>query len=161
MAGRDMVVMSLEEVRRLKVVHLVIEKHTTEKAAASMLKISERQVRRVVKAVREGGDRGVIHGLRGRSSNRRLSEELREQVLLLYRARYPDFGPTLASEKLFETRSAMRRCGSGSLRRAIGRRGGSDRVSVSGGRGESALARWSRWTGLTMTGWRDGVRSWC
>jgi len=102
MAGRDMVVMSLGEVRRLKVVHLVIGKHTTEKAAASMLRLSERQVRRVVKAVREEGDRGVIHGLRQRPSNRRLSEELREQVVLLYRERYPDFGPTLAAEKLFE-----------------------------------------------------------
>jgi len=86
----------------LQVVHLVIGKHTTEKAAASALKLSERQVRRLVKAVREGGDGGVIHGLRGRSSNRRFSEEFREQVLLLYRECYADFGPMLASEKLFE-----------------------------------------------------------
>ena len=50
MAGEDMVVMSLEEVRRLKVVQLVIEKHTTEKIASSMLILSERQVRRLVKA---------------------------------------------------------------------------------------------------------------
>ncbi len=144
MAGRDTLVMSLEEVRRLRVVHMVIEKHTTEKAAALLLKVSERQVRRLVKAVRAGGDRGVIHGLRGRSSNRRLSEEFKERVLLFYRERYPDFGPTLASEKLFEregSRSAMRRCGSGSSRLAIGRRGGRDRVFVSGGRGGHALVR--------------------
>lgn len=102
MAGRDTLVMSLEEVRRLRVVHMVIEKHTTEKAAALLLKVCERQVRKLVKAVRAGGDRGVIHGLRGRSSNRRLSEEFKERVLLFYRERYPDFGPTLASEKLFE-----------------------------------------------------------
>ncbi len=99
---RDMIVMSLGEVRRLKVVHLVMGKHTTEKAAASALKLSERQVRRLGKAVRERGDGGVIHGLRGRPSNRRFSEELREQVLLLYGERYPDFGPTLATEKLLE-----------------------------------------------------------
>jgi transposase len=102
MAGRDMIVMSIREVRRLKVVQLVIDRRTTEKAAALMLGISDRQVRRLVKAVREGGDRGVIHGLRGRSSNRRFSESLREKVLMLYRERYPDFGPTLATEKLFE-----------------------------------------------------------
>jgi len=102
MAGRDMIVMSIREVRHLKVVQLVIDRRTTEKAAALMLGISDRQVRRLVKAVREGGDRGVIHGLRGRSSNRRFPESLREKVLMLYRERYPDFGPTLATEKLFE-----------------------------------------------------------
>jgi transposase len=102
MAGKDMIVMSIGEVRRLKVVQLVIDKRTTEKAAALMLGISDRQVRRLVKAVRERGDRGVIHGLRGRSSNRRFPESLREKVLMFYRERYPDFGPTLATEKLFE-----------------------------------------------------------
>jgi len=102
MAGKDMIVMSIGEVRRLKVVQLVIDRRTTEKAAALMLGISDRQVRRLTKAVRERGDRGVIHGLRGRSSNRRFPESLREKVLMFYRERYPDFGPTLATEKLFE-----------------------------------------------------------
>jgi transposase len=102
MAGRDMIVMSLRELRRLKVVQSVIDRHSTQKAAASMLGMSERQVRRLVKVVREGGDRGIIHGLRGRLSHRRLPEELRERVLVLYQERYPDFGPTLATEKLFE-----------------------------------------------------------
>jgi transposase len=102
MAGRDMIVMSLREVRRLKVLQSLIDMHTTQKAAASMLGMSERQVRRLVRAVREEGDRGVIHGLRGRCSNRRYPEELREKVLVIYRERYPDFGPTLAVEKLLE-----------------------------------------------------------
>jgi len=102
MAGRDMIVMSLREVRRLKVVQSIMDKHTTQRAAASMLGISERQVRRLVKVVRDVGDRGVIHGLRGRTSNRRYPEEVREKVLVLYQERYPDFGPTLATEKLLE-----------------------------------------------------------
>ena len=102
MAGRDMIVMSLREVRRLKVVQSIMDKHVTQKAAASILGISERQVRRLVKVVREGGERGIIHGLRGRTSNRRYPEELRERVLVLYGERYPDFGPTLAVEKLLE-----------------------------------------------------------
>lgn len=102
MAGKDMIVMSLREVRRLKVVQSVIDRHITQKAAALILGVSERQVRRLVNVVREGGDRGIIHGLRGRPSNRRLSEEIRGRVLSLYEERYPDFGPTLATEKLFE-----------------------------------------------------------
>ena len=102
MARRDMIVMSLREVRRLKVVQSAIDGHITQKTAASMVKLSERQVRRLVKVVRERGDRGIIHALRGRLSNRRFSEEIRGKALSLYRERYPDFGPTLATEKLFE-----------------------------------------------------------
>jgi len=102
MAGKDIVVMSIEEVRRLKAVQTAIAKHITQKTAASMLRLSERQVRRLVKVVREQGDRGIIHALRGRSSNRSFPEEVRGKVLSLYQGRYPDFGPTFATEKLFE-----------------------------------------------------------
>jgi transposase len=102
MAGRDMIVMSMREVRRLKTVQSAIDRHITQKTAASMIGLSERQVRRMVKVVRERGDKGIIHPLRGRPSNRRLPEEMRERVLAFYQGRYPDFGPTLATEKLFE-----------------------------------------------------------
>lgn len=102
MAERDIVVMSLGEVKRLKVIQSAIERRVTQKTAASMLGFSERQVRRLIKAVREEGDRGVIHKSRGRSSNRRFSDEIRRKVLSLYKGRYPDFGPTLATEKLLE-----------------------------------------------------------
>jgi transposase len=102
MAGRDMIVMSIREVKRLKAIQTVIDKQITQKVAASMLGLSGRQVRRLVKVIREKGDRGIIHGLRGRPSNRRLPEEMRGRVLSLYQERYPDFGPTLAMEKLLE-----------------------------------------------------------
>ncbi len=102
MAGKDMIWMSLKEVKRLKVVQSAIEKRTTQKMAAVMLGRSERQIRRLVKAVREKGEAGIIHGARGRPSPRRFRYELREKVLSLYRERYPDFGPTLAAEKLLE-----------------------------------------------------------
>ncbi len=102
MVGRDMIVMSMEEVRRLKAIQTAIERHITQKTAASLLRLSERQVRRLVKAVKEEGARGIIHELRGRASNRRFPEEMREKVLSLYEERYPGFGPTLAKEKLAE-----------------------------------------------------------
>lgn len=102
MVGRDIIVMSIREVRRLKAVQSAIDGHVTQKMTAAMLSLSERQVRRLVKDVRERGDRGVIHGLRGRRSNRRIPEETRGLALSLYQARYPDFGPTLATEKLIE-----------------------------------------------------------
>lgn len=69
--------------------------------AARRLKLSARQVRRLVKQVRQKGDRGVIHGLRGRVSNRRIGIEVRTRALkLLSRPVYRGFGPTLAAEHL-------------------------------------------------------------
>jgi len=44
----------------------------------------------------------LVHGNRGQSSNNAKPEKLRRQVLELIRERYPDFGPTLACEKLAE-----------------------------------------------------------
>jgi transposase len=102
MAERDIIVMSMGEVRRLKAVQSSIDGQVTQKMVASILDLSERQVRRLVRDVRECGDRGVIHALRGRPSNRKIPEETRGLVLSLYQARYPDFGPTLATEKLLE-----------------------------------------------------------
>ena len=102
MVGRDIIIMSIKEVKRLKTFQSAIDGHITQKAAAAMLGLSERQVRRTVKDMREVGDRGVIHALRGRPSNRKIASETREQVLSLYQSRYPDFGPTLATEKLME-----------------------------------------------------------
>jgi transposase len=102
MAGRDIIVMSIREVRRLKAVQSAIDGHVTQREAATMLGLSERQVRRLLRDVREQGERGIIHALRGRPSNRRFSEEIKEKALSLYQARYPDFGPTLATEKLLE-----------------------------------------------------------
>jgi transposase len=102
MARKDIVVMSYGEVKRLKAVQSVIDRHITQHMAATMLGLSERQVRRLVKGVREQGDSGIIHASRGRPSNRRIPEEVRGRVLSLYQGRYPDFGPTLATEKLFE-----------------------------------------------------------
>jgi len=102
MAGKDMIVMSMREVKRLKALQTVIDRQITQRIAASMLGLSVRQVQRLVKVIREEGDRGIIHGLRGLPSNRRLPEEMRVRVLSRYQERYPDFGPTLAVEKLFE-----------------------------------------------------------
>ena len=65
------------------------------------LDVSGRQVRRLLVRLRETGDKSVIHGLRGRESNRRLSAEVRERaVRILSGELYQGFGPTLAKEYL-------------------------------------------------------------
>src|SRR3990167_5555911 len=66
------------------------------------INLSERQIRRKVKRIREESDKGIIHRSRGVSSNRTTPDKIRSKVLALFKEKYPDFGPTLASEKLFE-----------------------------------------------------------
>lgn len=102
MAGKDIIVMSRTELKRLKFIQLAIDKEITQQAVSTMIGLSDRQVRRLVKAVREAGDRGIIHRLRGLPSNRRICDKTKKKVLALYTKKYPDFGPTLATEKLLE-----------------------------------------------------------
>jgi transposase len=68
--------------------------------AAERLGVSERQVKRLVQALRERGDEAAIHGHKGAPSNRALAPKLRAQVLELQERRYGDYGPTLLAEKL-------------------------------------------------------------
>ncbi|OGC83104.1 MAG: hypothetical protein A2W07_00330 [candidate division Zixibacteria bacterium RBG_16_43_9] len=102
MAEEDIIRMSIREVKRLKVIQEAIERQITQRVAASMIGLSERQTRRLVRGVREEGERGVIHRLRGRFSNRKTPAKIKAKVLMLYRGRYFGFGPTFASEKLGE-----------------------------------------------------------
>lgn len=47
-----------------------------------MIDLSERQVRRLLRAVRKEGDKGVIHKARGRPSNRRIPEKVKNKALM-------------------------------------------------------------------------------
>lgn len=95
-----MLVLSTRERDRLKVLHEVKKGHLTQRAAAAQLGITDRWVRKLLRRVKRQGDRGVVHGLRGRPSKRRLAESLRIKTLELVKSKYRDFGPTLACEYL-------------------------------------------------------------
>jgi transposase len=58
--------------------------------AGRLLKVSVRQVYRVLKGVREEGIEGVIHGNRGRESPRKTKEETRERIVDLAKGRLKD-----------------------------------------------------------------------
>ena len=94
--------MSAKELDRLEVLGRVIERRLTQRQAAEQLGLSLRQVERLCRALRVGGAGGLVSRKRGRPSNRKLPEAVREHALGLVRARYADFGPTLACEKLTE-----------------------------------------------------------
>jgi hypothetical protein len=69
--------MGQKERDRLKVLTESKKGLITQAQAASQPDISERHVRRLVSKLRAVGDRAVVHGLRGRASNRRMDKELR------------------------------------------------------------------------------------
>lgn len=73
----------------------------TQKEAAEEIGVTERHVRRLLKALKRRGDKAVIHALRGEKSNRRIEEKIRQEaVKILSQEVYRGFGPTLASEYL-------------------------------------------------------------
>ena len=102
MAGKDIIAMSQEELKRLHIIHKILDKKLKQVEAAGILGLCGRQIRRLVSRVRSDGDRGIIHKLRGSPSNRALPQKLKDKVIRLCRQKYPDFGPTFANEKLFE-----------------------------------------------------------
>ena len=102
MAGEDMVMFRQEELKRLHVIRKVLEKVIKQVEAAKILALSYRQVQRCVQRVKVEGDKGIVHKSRGRASNRRLADKVKERVIKVYRKRYQGFGPTLASEKFLE-----------------------------------------------------------
>lgn len=96
----ERIALSQRERDRLRVLHEVKQKQITQIEAAGRLKVSDRHIRRLLFRLEEQGDRAVIHGLRGRPSNRRLTARFEQKIVARVRQRYADFGPTLAAEHL-------------------------------------------------------------
>lgn len=92
--------MSLKERERLKVLSRVEGGGLKLTEAAEILGVRYRTVLRSLKRYREKGDAGLVHLGRGKPSNRGAPAALKEAILARYDERYPDFGPTLAAEKL-------------------------------------------------------------
>jgi hypothetical protein len=97
---QERLTMSHREIDRLKVIEQVLRKQLRGVEAAEQLSVSTRQVSRLCARVRDAGNRGIIHRLRGRASNHQLAAGLLEEALGCVRQHYVDFGPTLANEKL-------------------------------------------------------------
>ena len=92
--------MSSKERVRLEALGRVKRSELTVAAAAALMGLSLRQARRVWRRFKAEGDAGLVHRHRGRASNRRLGEDVRERVVKRHQERYADSGPTLACEKL-------------------------------------------------------------
>lgn len=92
--------MSQKERTRLGIMQEIKAKRMSLVAAAGVLKLGYRQMKRVWRRYRDQGDKGLVHRGRGRASNRAKASTFRKKVLEGYERRYAGFGPTLACEHL-------------------------------------------------------------
>jgi hypothetical protein len=96
----EKLLMSQPERVRLVVMQQVKERELTVAEAGEVLGLSYRQTKRVWRRYRLEGDRGLVHGARGKPGKRAKPAKLKARMLARYEQRYPDFGPTLAAEYL-------------------------------------------------------------
>jgi len=94
--------MSVKEANRITILDQLVKREIKQKKAAEILGLSVRQTRRLKKKYKVLGISGLIHGNRGKESNHKINNEEVEKVMQIVKRKYPDFGPTLAFEKLVE-----------------------------------------------------------
>lgn len=94
------IAMSRTEIDRMGVLQDLAANRIKVTDAATLMSLGRRQVFRLAKAYRRHGPEALVSRRRGRPSNRCYPRALRAEVLDIIRARYSDFGPTLAAEKL-------------------------------------------------------------
>ena len=168
MRQRSTVTMTMRELDKLKCIQAVVDGELRAGQAAGRLQMSSRQVRRLAQRYRLEGPVGLISRHRSRPSNRRLKEDRENQVARILRESYPDFGPTLAMEKLAERHQLV--LAKETVRRIRSPPGCGSPASC-GHRRSNSRARdgpvWensSRSMAVSITGLRTGgrcVRRWC
>lgn len=102
MDKKEMLQMTQRDIDKIKILHQAIKKQITQAKAGELLGLSREWVNRLCQKIKKKGDRAIIHGLRGRLSNHQLPAGLIDKAKEKLKERYSDFGPTFASEKLFE-----------------------------------------------------------
>jgi len=93
--------MSQEERDRLEWLKRAKDGVISQRQAARRMGVTDRWVRKLLKRMKRQGDRVVVHGLRGRVSNRKIASQVHAQAVeFLKQPDWHDFGPTFASEQL-------------------------------------------------------------
>jgi hypothetical protein len=85
--------MTDKELYRLGIIQRVFDRALLQRDAADILKLSVRQVQRLVRLYRTDGATAFASSRRGRPANNRIDEETRCKALDLIRCHYSDFGP--------------------------------------------------------------------
>lgn len=93
---------SVRERKRAEILEKRKRKEITQREAASIMRLTVRQVRRLEDAYSLKGLEGLVHGNRAKPSLRRTAPEKKNRILVLMKTKYKGFGSTLAAEMLYE-----------------------------------------------------------
>lgn len=99
---QDLITMTPKELARYEVIKKLLNKEINGTEAAEQLGLSVRQTKNIKARVGSLGPKGIMHQGRGKVGNRRSAVEFINRIEDIVRKRYPDFGPTFATEKLNE-----------------------------------------------------------
>jgi Winged helix-turn helix len=102
MGPMTVIAMSRTEIDRMSVLQDLATSRIKIAEAATLMGLGRRQVFRLAKAYAQRGPAALVSRKRGQPSNRCYAADLRDAAIGIIRERYPDFGPTLAAEKLAE-----------------------------------------------------------
>jgi len=97
-----LIVMSTEEVDRLKLMEQIKAKRLTQTEAGKRLGLCREQVNRLYQKYLKEGASALISKKRGQPSNNKIPDKVRAAVIKIIQEQYYDFGPTFAHEKLTE-----------------------------------------------------------
>ena len=86
------ITMNEKEILRLEIFNKLSVRRLSQSDVANLLSISKRQVHRLSKRYKSQGAKGLESKKRGKRSNNRLSEDLKNQVISLISEKYEDFG---------------------------------------------------------------------
>src|SRR6266853_421500 len=159
--------MSKGELERVGVLARVRSKQLLVVDAARLMRVGEREAKRLGKGYREDGAAGLKHGSAGRSSNRAHDAKFRKKALRLVREKYGGpvgerFGPTLAAEHLASEDGL--KVDAETLRRWMLGEGlwSRERKSVGSivvdASARNTLGSWCKWTAVFTLGWKNVVR---
>ncbi len=98
----ELIKMSQKELSRYDIIKRCLAGDLDAPSASKMIKVTTRQIRRMKSKVRQFGAEGLVHGNRGRPSNKSIPDEIIGKAKYYLDKYYSDFKPTFASEKLLE-----------------------------------------------------------
>jgi len=99
---QKLISMTEKEITRHNIIQNLIDGKINGIDASKQIQVSTRQIRRIKAKVKEKGAVGIIHGNRGKESNRKIDIETLTKTIELLKGKYHGFKPTLATEKLIE-----------------------------------------------------------
>lgn len=112
--------MGVRDAQRLGPLKAAIEGRITNTQGAELTGMSLRHFKRLKRRVREHGARGLLHGNQGRSSPRRLAEDVRQQVEVLLRRPEPRLNDCHVRDVLTERGLEVSAESVRQIRRALG-----------------------------------------